>query len=455
MKLCGELLTNLTSGQFSGELMRNIPGTSSYFVRQTSGTISIGLCGPREKLHPPGGRGANSRFLFLLVSFSTNEAHVTEVGWLTRSIACNLGLPRPFSDFPVKETSDTTASAHSLAKVQKWIKNCETSHVSCTPNNGLTVLPKRILDVSLSRVRLYETVNKLGRYVCLSHCWGAAMPECRTIMKTLKANLTGIPWNTLPATFQDAIDFTRRLGLQYIWIDSICIIQDDAKDWSEQSSLMADIYQNAYVTLCATASAADDGGLYLSTPQHWKTQSIPVRKRNSVEYEVHIRHQMAERHFAYYLGPAWKSEQFPLFTRAWTYQERLLSPRLVYFTAGEVMWECSEVSACECFEPGTNARPHYLAAESEKRLHQKAVSKSRSIQTHWHEMVSRYSALKLSFEKDKLPALSGVAKEIFNIRPGDQYLAGLWGKSILNDLCWSLGDNEGSGLRPSAWRSPS
>jgi hypothetical protein len=270
--------------------------------------------------------------------------------------------------------------------------------------------------------------------------------------------LTGIPWDTLPATFQDAIDFTRRLGLQYIWIDSICIIQDDAKDWSKQSSLMADIYQNAYVTLCATASSSDDGGLYLSTPQYWIPRSIPVRKRDGVEYEIQIRHEMAERHFPPYLDAARTTKEFPLLTRAWTYQERLLSPRLVYFTAGEVMWECSEVSACECFEPGTNARPHYLIPESEKRLHlKKAFKKSRflTVEEHWHKIVSRYSALKLSFEKDKLPALSGVAKEIFNLRPEDDYLAGLWKNSILNDLCWSLRVKEGSGFRPSAWRSPS
>jgi hypothetical protein len=282
------------------------------------------------------------------------------------------------------------------------------------------------------------------------------MPACRTTVETLKANLTSIPWDTLPATFQDAIDFTRRLGLQYIWIDSVCIIQDDAKDWSEQSSLMADIYKNAYVTLCATASASDDGGLYLSTPQYWTPRSILVRKEDNLEYEIHIRHQMAERHFQTDRDPARKSKEFPLLARAWTYQERLLSPRLVHFTAGEVMWECSEVSACECFEPGTNARPHYLIAESEKRLHQKAIEQPLfKKEEHWREIVSSYSTLKLSFEKDKLPALSGVAKEIFSFRPKDEYLAGLWKNSILDDLCWSLRGKEGSGLRPSAWRSPS
>jgi hypothetical protein len=283
------------------------------------------------------------------------------------------------------------------------------------------------------------------------------MPACRTTSKTIEANLKGIPWDALPATFQDAIDFTRRLGLQYIWIDSMCIIQDDAKDWDEQSSLMADIYQNAYVTLCATASSSDDGGLYLSTPQYWTPRTIPVRKRDGMEYEIHIRHQMAERHFSPYLDPARKSKEFPLLTRAWTYQERLLSPRLVYFTAGEVMWECSKVSACECFEPGTNARPDYLIRESEKRLYQKAIAKPgfQYTKMHWREIVSTYSALKLTFEKDKLPALSGVAKEMFRSRPGDEYLAGLWKNSVLDDLCWSFRGDEGSGLRPSAWRSPS
>jgi len=106
--------------------------------------------------------------------------------------------------------------------------------------------------------------------------------------------------------------------------------------------------------------SSDDGGLYSSTPQYWTPRTTPVRKKDGMEYIIHIRHQMAERHFSPSLDPTRKSKEFPLLTRAWTYQERLLSPRLVYFTAGEIMWECSKVSACECFEPGTNARPDCL-----------------------------------------------------------------------------------------------
>jgi hypothetical protein len=127
----------------------------------------------------------------------------------------------------VKKLPETTASSESLTKVQEWLNLCHESHKLCQPR-APSVLPKRVLDVSLPQVRLYESYNESGRYVSLSHCWGKTIPACRTTSITIEVNRCGIDWEAFPATFQDAIQFTRRLGLKYIWIDSVCIIQDDA-----------------------------------------------------------------------------------------------------------------------------------------------------------------------------------------------------------------------------------
>ncbi|KXX78515.1 Heterokaryon incompatibility protein 6, OR allele [Madurella mycetomatis] len=260
----------------------------------------------------------------------------------------------------------------------------------------------------------------------------------------------------LPATFQDAIDFTRRLGLRYIWIDSICIIQDSPKDWAEQSSLMADIYGNAHLTICATASAGSDGGCYLPTPEFWRPHKIMPLGPDKKEYTVYVRGHLDERHV-----PDWSQasrgahpRNFPLLTRAWAFQERLLSPRLVHFAAGEIMWECFEASDCECRRGLPSMFPKFLPEKMMFREPQAAAGDLEALTRHWRHIVFAFSGLELTLAKDKLPALSGVAKRTLRLRPADdEYLAGLWRKTLLTDICWTGFRNDLR--RPQAWRCPS
>lgn len=369
---------------------------------------------------------------------------------------CLPDSPKPFSDFPVKNLPETTASSGNLAKVQEWLNLCHGSHKLCQPR-APSLLPKRVLDVSLPQVRLYESHNEVERYVCLSHRWGNIIPACITTSTSIETNRYCIDWDAFPATFQDAIHFTRRLGLKYIWIDSVCIIQDDAQDWREQSALMANIYENAYVTLCATTSSGDDSGCYSTTPLLWQPQKVRIRKRDGIEYNVYIRRGIYDQHI-----PPWANARaevfaghFPLMTRGWCYQERLLSQCLVHFGLGELMWECAELSDCACSQGELGKRSPYMASRSEKRHHKEALyaSDPALIEKYWDDVIHEFSDLSLTYEKDKLPALSGVAKVLLNIRPGDEYLAGLWKKTIVADLSWSV--MNGEGRRPSSYRSPS
>jgi hypothetical protein len=93
-------------------------------------------------------------------------------------------------------------------------------------------------------LRLYESSGNVGCYVSLSHCWGDSVYPAKTTSQTLDQNRKSIPWSTLPKTFQDAIFFTRWLRIRYLWIDSLCIIQDSREDWLEESVKMMHIYQN-------------------------------------------------------------------------------------------------------------------------------------------------------------------------------------------------------------------
>jgi hypothetical protein len=148
-------------------------------------------------------------------------------------------------------------------------------------NNSSNQLPDRVLDLGEpgtpedSVVHLYESRGEIAAYICLSHCWGKSQ-HITTELSTLSARKAKITWNELPKNFQNAIVFTRGLHIRYIWIDSLCIIQNDPTDWSKQASKMPEIYENAYVTLAATFSSDSSTGCFTRADGCYKAQAFAV-----------------------------------------------------------------------------------------------------------------------------------------------------------------------------------
>ncbi|KAF2489353.1 HET-domain-containing protein, partial [Lophium mytilinum] len=328
-----------------------------------------------------------------------------------------------------------------------WIGDCVQNHDLCKSNQH-TQIPTRVLDLDheeTTTIRLVETEasSHSGRYVCLSHCWGKANLECLTTKATLGRNKQGLPWDVLPKTFQDSILFTRRLNVRYLWIDSICIIQDSEDDWQRESSLMSQIYQGAYLTLAAGWAKDDTEGLFKKTlTKHHSVQVLGLSKSrlpDSIFMRTPLWHTWGWR------GSSADVESHPLISRAWCFQERLLSPRVLYFNAHELVWECMTSSRCQCTMSG-DPSPKIQYAQSGTATYQDLVN-------IWHELVERYSTLKLTFESDIFPALSGVAKEMQQQRAGPLYYAGLWSDSLEKDLFWY---NPFLPARaPVVWRAPS
>jgi hypothetical protein len=127
---------------------------------------------------------------------------------------------------------------------------------------GNSKLPRRVPCIDgPSQVRLYISQREVAPYACLSHCWGKS-PLLKTTATTLNEFQTRIPWENLPATFQDAIHFTHQLGVKYIWIDSLCIIQDSIEDWRHEGSVMANIYESSFLTLAATKAPNSKSGCF-------------------------------------------------------------------------------------------------------------------------------------------------------------------------------------------------
>ena len=152
-----------------------------------------------------------------------------------------------------------------------------------------------------------------------------------------------MPISQLPKTFRDAISVARVLRVRYLWIDSLCIIQDSASDWATHVSQMADIYQNGLLTFAAGASSDDDGGFFVDVPDEWTPHYKFHLDVEDIQYEFHCRHTVDHPDADW---PA--KEMLPLMERGWCFQERFLSKRYLCFGSKEILWECEEDVACSC-----------------------------------------------------------------------------------------------------------
>ena len=369
------------------------------------------------------------------------------------------------------EVPSATSSRASLSWATQQMRRCKAAHRSCNASSA-SPLPSRVLDVEAtgteSGVSLREPLaGESAPYVCLSHCWGRR-PFLRTLSGSLDAHRRGIAWETLPPTFRDAVDFTRKLGIRYLWIDSLCIVQDDQHDWRREAAKMASIYQNCVLVISAAKSPSAYDGLYAVFPSRCK--SYPVRVGAETVYVrvslTHIR--------GLHVPHASQPILLPTLTRGWIFQERFLSPRVLHFGPEEMSWECLEVSACQCtaHDPDASSAPDCFGGSARytqmldraarpktyyNRLRWQSMEES-ELQVVWHRMVEDYTKLRLTYERDIFPAISGLAKE-FQAVKDMTYVAGLWRETLLQDLLWHIPtpslDAEVRLKRPKAWRAPS
>ncbi|KAF7562106.1 hypothetical protein G7046_g2032 [Stylonectria norvegica] len=322
-----------------------------------------------------------------------------------------------------------TGDEFSMVIARKWLNECVTGHSACsTRKTQNAILPARVLGVQPNQendVYLRVTKGDRGSYACLSHCWGGHQP-LKTIKQTLTLHQRGIKWAALPQTFRDAIKVARELSIRYIWIDSLCIIQDDDIDWQQQSALMGDIYSRSTITIAASASGGPSEGLFTGEKEDVATDD-PRREGYGV--------RMPSLHHPRFT--------LPLLKRGWVFQERLLSPRVLHFARGELIWECRESTHCGCSQ---GIRQHMILPRGHPHRLESWVASKRAMQdletktplevaNAWRETINEYVALQLTYRKDTLPALSGLAKSM--PATAGKYIAGLWENSFLDDLWWN------------------
>ena len=167
--------------------------------------------------------------------------------------------------FPLRSIGQS-GSDESIAFIQRMLVECDAKHPRC--KLGLTgevieeetQMPSRVIDIvsfdDHGTPRLLETKGPKGRYIAVSHSWGKIVKPFTTT-KNVESLKKRIDFASLPKTFQDSIFIARKLGVQYVWIDSVCIIQDDGEDWTHEAKTMGLVYQKAYLTISASQSPGD------------------------------------------------------------------------------------------------------------------------------------------------------------------------------------------------------
>lgn len=323
-----------------------------------------------------------------------------------------------------------SGSSKAFELVKRWFYKCKKYHPSCAFTSE-SFTPSRILDVSHEdpKLILREDLRDAIEYVALSHCWGMFQP-LKTVRSNLDSHRKGIPLETLPVTFRDVVKVTRMIGLRYLWIDSLCILQEeDKKDWEQEASQMGEVYGNAELVLAATVASSPDAGFLRNRPEfdlgHASAlldgQTMPIESRYHLIFE----------HDSMYTGNG------PLDGRAWAFQERLLARRYLAYGSSEARWECRQDSFCECGWVSAEAQSSQRGRSLDNMLATTLPSDRKDL---WVNICRTYTQRKLTVASDKLVALSAVASR-FQSKYGDTYLAGLWKENLIPSLLWWPGYN--------------
>lgn len=312
--------------------------------------------------------------------------------------------------------------------MNQCIDTCIRDHQSCKDKlSDGCFIPKRLIDVGNDEIQRVRLVNgedlarpaiqgsspaKRLHYATLSYCWGDAL-TMKTTQATEEIHRAGILIEDMPEAFQDAIHVIRKLGIQYLWIDALCILQDNKQDWEIESSRMCDIFANAYTTISAAASSSASEHFLRRTDNalrlHFRSSIHPVLSGDYFICLNGIGRKPAEADIR---SSRWRS-------RGWVWQEELMSTRQLIFGTKILQFRCSESTYLENGLPDWG--PNWILRKEPDYGHFSITAPV------------LYSSRLLKFPQDRLPAIAGIAKFIERVSRqqggSPKYMAGLW----LND----------------------
>jgi hypothetical protein len=339
------------------------------------------------------------------------------------------------------------SSRSTCRRITKWLEECTSSHSKCSFSKP-SKLPTRVLDVSppdvLGGLRLHITGDgESGTYVALSYCWGSSQ-KVMTTVRNLEKHKKRIKESSLPKTIRDAVRVTRSLGVRFLWVDALCIVQDsiNGEDWHRECSTMSDVYSNAFLTISAEV-AKDSAEGFLDQRTHWAANPSLQKP-----YHQETGQECGSVYFVDHALYSYYEESWPS-ARAWAFQERRLSRRVLDYREYQISLSC-KTGIYE--ETESKLSETYYQAGSRPMLFSSLHAED--VLQEWYKSVEDYSQRDLTFEADKLPALSGYAHMIQK-HVGGAYLAGIWKCDLLIGLLWHLSTTRFRLRKPSQQRAPS
>ncbi|KAF2006387.1 HET-domain-containing protein [Amniculicola lignicola CBS 123094] len=340
--------------------------------------------------------------------------------------------------------SDTnTGSPASLSRIKAWLDICTSSHPACSQADSQPPpLPTRVVAVGQkgsSRCYLVSGKKKNGYYATLSHCWGDPINRpLATTDQTLPCRQQGIEDDELPQTFRDAVGVCREIGLEYLWIDSLCIIQEQEsqEDWATEAPRMGLVYGNSSLTISASAAVNSTKGCFRERLGlvFW---SCPAVLFGQTCYISRYPTQQEEHR-----GDPGDIKGNPLAGRAWVLQEQVLSRRSIIFSKNHLIWRCPTLSTSEKYPLGIPHAPK-ISVDNHRLLYciingiTSLIPKDLGVDiyTCWYRMVAEFTSRSLTYDEDRLPAIAGIAKR-FGVTADDSYHAGLWRRDMILGLLW-------------------
>ena len=303
-----------------------------------------------------------------------------------------------------------------ITLINSWIRHCYNDHETCRRTlSGCVVdevngpeLPSRVVDLGdgkSGRVSLVQGQGRRGNYCALSYCWGTdTQYHVTTTRGNLESHLNGIDIERLPKTCQDAIIITRAVGVRYLWVDALCIIQGDHDDWVKESSRMADVYQNAHLVIAASGASNPGEGCF-----------SPLRRGPTTSIAIPHYDSSGCRNGSISVALTTPGEDSPAFgplnERGWALQESHLARRTLHFMPSGLSWICRTHETGERYPFDMQQYPQ------------------------WEHVIQEFSDRELSKYSDRLAALEGLARAIC-ASTGDKYVFGVFESGLPAQLLW-------------------
>ncbi|KAF4441595.1 hypothetical protein F53441_11999 [Fusarium austroafricanum] len=326
--------------------------------------------------------------------------------------------------------------------LKQWLENCDDYHPACRreimPQEPLSVeslgdmeiklshglhtrklaqLPTRLVDVGTlleSKIHLYETQIQDKpedfKYLALSHPWGeatASNPHFCTTISNLAHHLTEMKFDQLPNTFKDAVTTTRALGIRYLWIDSLCIIQGPGGDFNTESGKMEQVFSCAYCVIAASRALGQCDGFLMDRVKSSKNEHVTIKKGNNPPFFI-------SRFLDDFNNDVLEGS---LNQRGWVLQERALARRTIYFTEKQTYWECGDGVRCETLTKMNNqlaaflGDPNFPKVAIHSSVSQQETSRGQRI-LYYQDLYKTYSRLSFTHWEDRAVAMNGLEQRL-------------------------------------------